>query len=206
MMKKNIKYGLILLAVVFILGASWYMGAQTNEAPEQNISKIEDVAENVIKEKIPSKTKDEKKPEVVEGKPVKIEEIPIEEEKNTCLLTIDCSDILNDISSLKQEKHSLVSGNGIIMATTEIEFDDGESVFDILKRELRKQGIPLEFSLTPASNNAYIEGINNIYEFDCGERSGWKYSVNGAFLPLSCSDYKLKDGDNIVFVYKRIAY
>lgn len=28
-------------------------------------------------------------------------------------------------------------------------------------------------------NSAYIEGINNLYEFDCGELSGWMYKVNG---------------------------
>ena len=30
-------------------------------------------------------------------------------------------------------------------------------------------------------NSVYIEGINNLYEFDCGELSGWMYKVNGWF-------------------------
>ena len=64
----------------------------------------------------------------------------------------------------------------------------------------------MEFAFTPVYDSVYIEGINNIYEFDCGERSGWKYSVNGKYLPVASSDYKVKSGDKIVFTYKRIAY
>ena len=36
-------------------------------------------------------------------------------------------------------------------------------------------------------NSAHIEGINNLYEFDCGELSGWMYKVNGWFPNYGCS-------------------
>ena len=47
----------------------------------------------------------------------------------------------------------------------------------------------------------YIEGINNLYEFDCGSESGWMYKVNGWFPNYGCSAYPLKDGDVIVWCY-----
>ena len=47
----------------------------------------------------------------------------------------------------------------------------------------------------PPALPGYIEGINNLYEFDCGEQSGWMYSVNGWFPNYGCSRYQLKDGD-----------
>ena len=50
-------------------------------------------------------------------------------------------------------------------------------------------------------NSAYIEGINNLYEFDCGELSGWMYKVNGWFPNYGCSRYQLKEGDVIEWVY-----
>ena len=50
-------------------------------------------------------------------------------------------------------------------------------------------------------NSAYIEGIGNIYEFDCGELSGWLYKVNGNFPSYGCSRYKLKPGDKVEWVY-----
>ena len=57
----------------------------------------------------------------------------------------------------------------------------------------------MEASFT--ANSAYIEGIDNIYEFSCGELSGWMYRVNGEYAQVSCSDYKVKDGDKIQWSY-----
>ena len=47
----------------------------------------------------------------------------------------------------------------------------------------------------------YIEGIHNLYEFDCGDLSGWMYKVNGWFPNYGCSRYQLKQGDVIEWVY-----
>lgn len=48
---------------------------------------------------------------------------------------------------------------------------------------------------------AYVEGINNLYEFDCGQLSGWMYNVNGWFPNYGCSKYTVQDGDVINWVY-----
>ena len=82
-----------------------------------------------------------------------------------------------------------------------VTFYEGESVFNVLQRELRKAGIHMEFEDTPMYNSAYIEGINNLYEFDCGELSGWMYKVNDWFPNYGCSRYQLKDGDTVCWVY-----
>ena len=50
-------------------------------------------------------------------------------------------------------------------------------------------------------NSAYIEGIHNLYEFDCGELSGWMYKVNEWFPNYGCSRYQLRDGDVICWEY-----
>ena len=47
----------------------------------------------------------------------------------------------------------------------------------------------------------YIEGINNLYEFDCGFESGWMYKVNGWFPNYGCSSYNLTGGETIVWCY-----
>ncbi len=59
----------------------------------------------------------------------------------------------------------------------------------------------MEFEDTPIYNSAYIEGIANLYEFDCGELSGWMYKVNGWFPNYGCSRYQLKAGDKVEWVY-----
>ena len=80
-------------------------------------------------------------------------------------------------------------------------FSDGETVFDVLRRACTAQQIQLEYSWTPLYDSYYIEGINNLYEFDCGGESGWMYKVNGWFPNYGCSSYSLKDGDVIVWCY-----
>lgn len=141
---------------------------------------------------------------VPEGKPTPVEpeDAVIDESKKlTCTLSIRCDTILNNMDMLKEEKKALVPGDGVILATTTVTFSEGESVFDVLKRMTREQRIHMEFEFTPIYNSAYIEGIANLYEFDCGNLSGWMYKVNGWFPNYGCSRYQLKQGDVIEWVY-----
>ncbi len=156
----------------------------------------------------PSKTVEQKAQE-----PLKVQEVekvteptPESEMVNTVSLTVDCSDVLDNMESLKEEKRGIIPQNGIMYANSKVEIQEGDSVFDVLKRALISSGVHLEFSLTPVYNSAYIEGIGNLYEFDCGERSGWKFSVNGEVPRVGCSDVLVKPSDKIVFFYKVTGY
>ena len=63
------------------------------------------------------------------------------------------------------------------------------------------EGILFEFETTPLYSGVYIEGIANLYEFDCGPLSGWMYAVNGAFPNYGCGTCKVKSGDRIQWIY-----
>lgn len=140
---------------------------------------------------------------VPEGKPLPIEpqNAKITDKSMTCTLSVSCSTILDNINNLDKEKIELVPEDGVIFKATEVIFYEGESVFNVLQREMKKNKIHMEFVNTPIYNSAYIEGINNLYEFDCGELSGWMYKVNGWFPNYGCSRYQLKEGDVIEWVY-----
>jgi hypothetical protein len=140
---------------------------------------------------------------VPEGKPLPVEpqNAIITDKALTCTLSVRCDTILNNMSLLKEDKHELVPENGVILPATTVTFYEGESVFNILQRELKKAKIHLEFVDTPIYNSVYIEGINNLYEFDVGELSGWMYKVNDWFPNYGCSRYQVKDGDVIEWVY-----
>ena len=112
-----------------------------------------------------------------------------------------CDTILNNWDDLDPAKGGYVPSNGVILPTVSISFTDGETVFDVLKRACSNYGIQLEYSWTPLYGSYYVEGINNLYEFDCGFESGWMYKVNGWFPNYGCSSYTLKDGDTIVWCY-----
>ncbi|WP_304943796.1 DUF4430 domain-containing protein [Vallitalea guaymasensis] len=140
---------------------------------------------------------------VPEGKPVPIEpqNVEISDKELTCAMSVRCDTILDNINWLDKEKVELVPEDGIIFKQDKVTFYEGESVFNVLIREMKKNKIHMEFVNTPMYNSAYVEGINNLYEFDCGELSGWMYKVNDWFPNYGCSRYQIKEGDVIEWVY-----
>ncbi len=100
-----------------------------------------------------------------------------------------------------KDKLEVLPEDGVIYSTRTITFYNGESVFDVLQREMRNNGIHMESVWTPIYNSAYVAGINNLYEFDCGELSGWMYKVNGWFPNYGASRYQLQNNDVIEWVY-----
>ena len=141
---------------------------------------------------------------VPEGKPLPVEPEDQEVDKKktyTCTFSIECSTILNNLKDLNPDKRELLPSNGVILAPTKVTFYEGESVFDVLQHVCKEKGIHMESSWTPIYNSAYIEGIHNLYEFDCGELSGWMYRVNGWYPNYGCSRYQLKDGDVVEWRY-----
>ncbi len=74
-------------------------------------------------------------------------------------------------------------------APVTVEFTAGQNVFDVLLATVKANAIHMEYQNTPMYETAYIEGIGNLYEFDCGELSGWMYRVNGWFPNYGCSRY-----------------
>ena len=140
---------------------------------------------------------------VPEGRPVPVEpeNVTISDTAYTCTLTVRCDTILANLGWLDPAKTDLVPADGVIFPQTTVTFYEGESVFNLLQREMKKAGIHLEFVNTPVYNSAYIEGIGNLYEFDCGELSGWTYRVNGWFPNYGCSRYQLQPGDTVEWLY-----
>ena len=105
------------------------------------------------------------------------------------------------MGQLSPGKEGYVPSSGVILRTVTVGFNKGETVFDVLKRTCKEKGIQIEYSYTPMYGSYYIEGINNLYEFDCGNQSGWMYKVNGWFPNYGCSSYKLEDKDSIVWAF-----
>lgn len=118
-----------------------------------------------------------------------------------CKISIDCKTILDNMEILSEEKQGLIPENGEILSEVEIEFFQNENVFDILQRACKQNKILMESSKTVGTGDVYIEGIANLYEFDCGSLSGWQYSVNGEYMSEGCSNYKVQDGDVICWRY-----
>lgn len=124
-----------------------------------------------------------------------------EEYAHHCTLYVDCRTVLDNMDKLDPDKAEIIPEDGVILEKVTVGFNDGDSVYDIILRELRSRNIQIEASFVPAFNTAYVEGIANLYEFDCGYSSGWEYCVNGVFPNYGCSAYYPEEGDAISFLY-----
>lgn len=179
------------------------ISAPDNKEKEKTSEQIKNIKKDVIKT---DDTTDKDKyltDPVPEGKPLPSEpqDATVTDNELTCTLSVRCDTILNNFNLLSKEKADIVPKDGVIFEEKTVTFYKGESVFNVLMREMKRNKIHFEFVNVPLYNSAYIEGIANLYEFDCGELSGWMYKVNDWFPNYGSSRYELKDGDRVEWVY-----
>lgn len=225
MKKKGIILGIIICCILVF---SYFLGNDTSKnekAADLDIPSATQTSEvnqackkDDTKAEIPEKkeeVKESKKEETLEEKHTETEEVvspaeslPAEEsssaeviDENVCTLIVRCDSLLENPEKLSEGKRKILPENGIIFSRENISFSDGESVFDILVRELKAKSIHFEYVKNSMYNSVYIEGIGNIYEFDAGDLSGWLYKVNGEKPTCGCSQYIVQDGDRIEFIY-----
>ena len=127
----------------------------------------------------------------------------ITEDSQTVTISIRCDTILDNWdkldASLKSDKY--VPADGVILPTFRAVLRKGDTVYDIFSRVTRYSKIVTDCVYTVNYSSVYVKGINHLYEFSCGELSGWMYRVNGVFPGYGCSKYVLKGGDVIEWVY-----
>ena len=138
---------------------------------------------------------DEELKEAMKGANNDIENRP---DENICYITITCNTALES-GELSEAMLEILPENGVILENYEAKYEDGESVFDVIARAVRDNKIHMEYSGTKSV--PYIEGVANLYEFDCGSLSGWMYRVNGWFPSFGMGQYKVERGDSIELIY-----
>lgn len=101
-------------------------------------------------------------------------------DENICYVTIRCETAIaaGDLSEAMLE---ILPEDGIILDSFKVEYKDGDDVFDAILAAVKANKIHMEYIGTTAM--PYIEGVANLYEFDCGATSGRMYQVNGQ-VPL----------------------
>ena len=74
-------------------------------------------------------------------------------------------------------------------------FNEGATVYDALC------ALGLSVNAQGSSYGTYVAAIGGLAEKEHGGTSGWMYSVNGTTPMTACSNYVLKNGDNVVWYY-----
>lgn len=166
------------------------------ETPKEPEEEVKEAPEEQKKEEPPKEEPVKEEPKKEEPK----KEEPKKEEPS-CTLSVRCDTALSNKDMLDSSKADILPEDGVIFPETTVYFSEGESVYDVLVREMMNAKIHMESENTPMYKSAYIEGIANLYEYDCGPLSGWMYKVNGEFPNYGCSAYVLSDGDRVEWVY-----
>ena len=125
----------------------------------------------------------------------------ITEGDKTVFISIRCDAVLDNTDKLDPALKGFVPDDGVILKKTEYVLRDGDTVFDILSRAVKKHRIQMEYSGSANTGTVYIEALGYLYEFSCGELSGWTYLVNGEVTQFGASAFKPKDGDVIEWIY-----
>ena len=113
----------------------------------------------------------------------------------TCHITIDCADVLKHPEKCSAEKAEILPENGIFLEK-DVAFAEGETAYAVLIRSLQKEKLQYEKDATN-----YIFAVGGLYSGDCGELSGWLYTINGESPTVGLADYVLKDGDSLQFYF-----
>ena len=124
-----------------------------------------------------------------------------QKEKSSAVGTVTL-EIRCDTIAGKTDKN-YIPEDGVILAPTEFDIEEGDTVYDILTEAARSYNIQIDNKGSSGSAHGlvYIAGINYIYEFDYGDLSGWVYHVNGITPSRNCGEYVLSDGDEVQWLY-----
>ena len=120
--------------------------------------------------------------------------------KKTVTITIRCDTAVNNGMHLEGKWAGIVPASGVILPVTTVEIEDGQTVFDVLAYVCSKYKIHMSYR-GGTSSGCYVDGINNLYEFDGGRWSGWMYCFNKWYPNYGCGVYYVKAGDVIEWNY-----
>lgn len=107
----------------------------------------------------------------------------------SCEKAVGHKDLKEDVSLPKQ---------GVFLDTKTV-VKKGETVFEALQNACADNQISCVSQ--NSSYGAYVSAIGGLAEKDCGKYSGWKYKVNGVVGTKTCSNYVLKENDEILWYY-----
>ncbi|WP_462410570.1 DUF4430 domain-containing protein [Neobacillus sp. Marseille-QA0830] len=86
---------------------------------------------------------------------------------------------------------------GTILGAESVTIKEGNTILDVLFNAIGKSNV--DYSGSGAT--AYVAGINNIYEFDYGPKSGWTCYQNGTKLSRGVGITQVKANDQIEWKY-----
>lgn len=94
----------------------------------------------------------------------------------------------------------VISSSEVPLPATEMEIQEGDTVLQSLINITKSKKIQMDYRGGQGAT-AYVEGIDNVYEFDRGQGSGWMFRVNGIFPDRGAGAVTLMAGDRVEWLY-----
>lgn len=172
--------------------------AQTQDEKKETKHSSDDAQKTSASDEKPSAKKDStkkkpsssKKTDTTSSSPSPSKKPSSESKKITITVTVDCKTAV-----AKGYKEALALTSSGTLAHKTVTLNKGASVFDALKAS------GLSIGAETSAMGTYVYAISSLREKDCGSKSGWLYSINGAFVSDSCDSAKLHDGDSVRWRY-----
>jgi len=114
---------------------------------------------------------------------------------------VRCDTILKNKDKLNKDKIEFVPENGYIIEEETLDLREGDTPYDILLKLAKERNIKVETAGNTGTPGRYVKAINNLNPGDCGEMSGWVYTVNKEYANEAANEYIIKDGDVVEWVY-----
>lgn len=117
-------------------------------------------------------------------------------------MEIRCDKLADNLDALtKPELKKYIPKDGVILAPTKFRMKKGATAFDLTRKACDENDIQFEYKKSITYNSIYVKGINYLYEFSAGKKSGWMYMVNGKAPEYGSDQFKLKEGDEVLWYY-----
>jgi hypothetical protein len=146
----------------------------------------------------PSQTNEKKNNDSASDKKISTEKT----DKETTNTTTKSTTVTTKPSPIQENVFITIIGSkeiGVMLPKSKVIINNGDTVLDVLLKSAKDNHFDVEYSGSGAM--AYIEGIDNLYEFDYGPKSGWNFKLNGTIVSKSSDMVKVKKDDHIEWVY-----
>ncbi len=116
---------------------------------------------------------------------------------DTVNVKVDCITALSSLPK-ELENSNYIPQDGIIIDTV-VEYENGDTAFTVLTKAAKKDKIMIDYN--GEGSSVYVRGISYLYEFDCGDLSGWMVSINGEFSDVGANSTYIKPNDTVEWRY-----
>lgn len=108
-----------------------------------------------------------------------------------------------ECNTIKDEAEDNIYKSGILFQDKSLTIYENETVYDVMVRLQKDKKITMDAEYSELYNSSYVKGLFGLYEFDYGDLSGWIYHVGDIEPSVGCSEWTVKDGDVVRWLYTK---